>query len=490
MAKDRAINVTIWKDIYGAPLLIGGKDMWRALDTKTGERITASEAARKVGESYEARHQAYVEKRFVCPACKMEVSLRKSKSGRWYFSHVPTKNGCEYYYWSEKEEWAEELHDEFKLWLKERLSIQRIKVEAEEIMDFNKYKLIPDLYFETGGRKVAVEVVVSSPRTKEEILEKSRRYAEQDIYVLWIFYWKFKRSDGVTVTDLARASLNEQKVNKRMFRKDSLFRLIHALNRGIILFFEDEPTISGDPYSVVAMHLLWDDNSGSLLGLMPWVLNYKQPLELSFKFKDLKKVKRWPDGKVINGPFKIALVSNAYPQKHVAILGYYFEKRGYRIRLGISIGSGIAHRFYLRKGKKYWWGVIPLYWKRYGKSWKWIISVSDSWPEEKLLTRKDLYRMFYLVLDNLKRKLRDNVPSEILNQPLLAWNHKLGVGYFLGITFSEFWEHKYPKMVFIEEDLLFLKSIGALKFENIEKIENSQSKKSKQRKSLKISKKT
>lgn len=406
--------------------------MWRAFDTVLQRKVTASEAVKLVGESKEARHKAYEEKRFVCPACGMEVVLKQSRTGRWYFSHVIGKNECEYAYWSEKEEWAEEIHDKFKEWLENRLKSMGIQAEAEKVLNFEEYKLIPDIYYEVGKKKIAVEVVVNSPRTKDEIVEKSRKYAEQGIYVWWIFYWKYKRRDGITLLDIAKASLNEQRISKRLFRKGSVYRLIHALHQGRLFLFDDKSPPSRDSFSVVVAHLLWEDSDKSLIGIMPWVINYKKPFRPYLTTKQVPKVTVYPERDEIIGPFRIAY-PNETPHQHVAIIGYGFELRGFNLRLMLRLGRGVAHRYYLQMSSKnapYKWGVIHLYHRKN----KWIRAVSHSWGIYKWPTPKEIVSESNFLF---KKLITADIPSYLYNLPVLVWNPKIKHGYYPGKSLKQ-----------------------------------------------------
>nr|WP_256366225.1 competence protein CoiA family protein [Thermococcus sp. CX2] len=437
--------------------------MWRAFDTVLQRRVTASEAVELVGESAEARNKAYKEKRFVCPACGMEVSLRRSRAGRWYFSHVATKNGCEYYYWSEKEEWAEEIHDEFKQWLAEKLRYRGIDAEIEKIMTFENYKLIPDIYYEVGRKKIAIEVVVNSPRTKDDIIEKSRRYADQGIYVWWIFYWKYKRrEDGLTLLDIAKADLDKQRITKRMFRKGSVYRLIHAIHQGRIFFFDDVSPPSGDEYSIVAVHLLWEGSNNSLVGIMPWVLNYSKPFHLYLDLRDVPQVKLYPEDEIIQGPFKIALPPTT-PHQQVAVIGYSFELRlyGQVLALTLRIGKGIAHRYYLerslKKGVPYTWGVIL---QPFGNN-KWLGSIS--WPPldiSEITSTDDVVRHSRHVFWELIKSVyaRRGIPKFIYNLPVLVWNPDTKQGYYLGKSLGKVIEGGF-ELRLSEKDINYLQEV-------------------------------
>lgn len=117
---------------------------------------------------------------FFCECCNSEVILKKGLSKLHHFAH---KSNTECIYKTNESE--EHLHIKEEIY-KSLLNFNFIKnLEMEKFLG----NAISDIYFEKNNQKIAVEIQLSN-LTKEKIIERTLRYKEKDIHVIWIHSYK------------------------------------------------------------------------------------------------------------------------------------------------------------------------------------------------------------------------------------------------------------------------------------------------------------
>ena len=138
-----------------------------------GVKVYAHEVYREDGDKY------------YCPECGSELILRQGTKNVWHFSHKEDNGICV-----------------FRKYDNESLPHKLMKRTIKEIVETHNQCLVSDLehkvgskiadyYFEVNGplkniRKVVVECVQS--HTDIDVFhEKNEYYAQQGVYVIWLF---------------------------------------------------------------------------------------------------------------------------------------------------------------------------------------------------------------------------------------------------------------------------------------------------------------
>jgi competence protein CoiA len=118
---------------------------------------------------------------FYCPACGGEVILHKGALRAHHFAHKPDSS-CRH------GAGETDAHRRAKMGIFKSMSTFPNLTCALEVplLGVRADVLISSL---TSKRRYAIEVQIS-PLSMDEIIERTRRYAKQDIYVLWLFEWK------------------------------------------------------------------------------------------------------------------------------------------------------------------------------------------------------------------------------------------------------------------------------------------------------------
>lgn len=113
---------------------------------------------------------------YLCECCNSEVILKKGISKQHHFAHKIASTCI--YTTNESEE-----HIKIKLELFNSLK----KYSFIKNIEMEKYlgNSIADIYFEKNNQKIAIEIQLSN-LTKEKLIERTLRYKEKGIHVIWI----------------------------------------------------------------------------------------------------------------------------------------------------------------------------------------------------------------------------------------------------------------------------------------------------------------
>lgn len=128
------------------------------------------------GQKVVARDSQKQDGPFFCPKCQREAILRKGRVKVHHFAHKPPVV-CQY------GQGESEFHRVCKQSIFDCL-VQETDVAACEL-EKDLGKVVPDIYFESGKVKVAIEVQISS-LTMSKIIERTEEYNRLGIYVLWL----------------------------------------------------------------------------------------------------------------------------------------------------------------------------------------------------------------------------------------------------------------------------------------------------------------
>ena len=158
-----------------------------------------------------------VEKGFSCPYCSRELVLKAGTKNKAHFSHL---SDCKYtFYERESEE-----HLQTKLLFTKWLTSQDITAHVE--YQLPQIKRIADVYFESGGKKYALEIQ-KSPLSEREFRERTGGYLSLGTVPIWIFLGDVRVREHATVL----ASVMTGKNQKKLFHFD--------LTRKHVTFIED-----------------------------------------------------------------------------------------------------------------------------------------------------------------------------------------------------------------------------------------------------------
>lgn len=139
-----------------------------ALKLGSNQRLSAWEAEKNDGP-------------FCCPVCRQQVILHKGLVRVHHVAHRPDSN-CQ------QGAGETELHRRAKTEICQSLSdIPVLKCELEVPLDGVRADVL--VQSTSTKRRYAIEVQISQ-LTMPEIIERTRRYAQLDVYVLWLFEWK------------------------------------------------------------------------------------------------------------------------------------------------------------------------------------------------------------------------------------------------------------------------------------------------------------
>jgi len=215
---------------------------------------------------------------FVCPACGEPVVLHKGTIRTHHFAHK-AQAACRHGVGET------EAHRKAKMGLYEALSkYPRLRCGIEVPLQ----GLRADVWFQSSNTKrtYAIEVQISQ-LTMAEIIERTRRYAAQGIYVLWLFEWQSElRSKQYT------PSLKE--------------RWAHALNFGWVYYFWEGETVipvKFDKFLLYRAESSWYDSDGSEQGAGGYSYTSKryrkpvvgEPLAITRDFRGIER-KAWNGG--------------------------------------------------------------------------------------------------------------------------------------------------------------------------------------------------
>lgn len=163
---------------------------------------------------------------FCCPVCGHEVVLHKGMVRVHHFAHKANAN-CTH------GAGETNLHRMAKMEIYQSLSMCRgLTCQLEAPLDGVRADVLVKSV--STKRTYAIEVQISQ-LTMAEIIERTRRYARQDVYVLWLFEWKPE-----LLTKQYAPSLKE--------------RWAHALNFGWVYYWRGSDEVTPVKFG---KHMLW-----------------------------------------------------------------------------------------------------------------------------------------------------------------------------------------------------------------------------------------
>lgn len=161
-----------------------------------------------------ARFSNKNEKPFLCPECQGETILKKGRIKIPHFAHKPPFD-CKYGV-GEKE-----IHRKAKEEIFEELNKSKNVSFCE--LEYGLERVRPDIYFELNDIKIAVEIQISN-FTLNEIMNRTWKYYNQGIYVLWL-------------------PLFTEKLRQNKYSPKSWEKWLHALNFGKIFYWKEKLTV-------------------------------------------------------------------------------------------------------------------------------------------------------------------------------------------------------------------------------------------------------
>jgi len=217
---------------------------------------------------------------FVCPACSEPVVLHKGTIRTHHFAHK-AKSDCKHGVGET------EIHRRAKMGLFLALSKYPnlqcgIEVPLQGVRS--------DVWFQSISTKrtYAIEVQVSQ-LTMAEIIERTKRYASQGVYVLWLFEWK-------------------SELRLKQYSPSLKERWAHALNFGWVYYWSEGETVIPVKFDKVLLYRSessWYDSDGSEQGAGGnWYTSkrYRKPLigDLLTIARDFRGVERkaWKGGDI------------------------------------------------------------------------------------------------------------------------------------------------------------------------------------------------
>jgi len=161
-----------------------------------------------------ARYSNRIEKPFLCPECLGEVILKKGRIRIPHFAHKPPFD-CKYGV-GEKE-----IHRKAKEEIFEELNKSKIVSFCD--LEYRLDRVRPDIYFELNNIKIAIEIQISN-FTLNEIMNRTWKYFNQGVYVLWL-------------------PLFTEKLRKNKYSPKSWEKWLHALNFGKVFYWKEALTV-------------------------------------------------------------------------------------------------------------------------------------------------------------------------------------------------------------------------------------------------------
>ncbi len=162
---------------------------------------------------------------FECSVCRGETVLRKGTVKTHHFAHKPPVL-CEY------GKGESEAHRNCKQSIFEALKVAPGVTECELEKHFGR--VVSDVFFVLGDRKVAIEVQISN-LTINRIIERTEAYSDLGIYVLWM-------------------SLFDNRLNKVPYAPKLWEKWLHATYFGRVYYWLEELSVIPIHFSE---HLLW-----------------------------------------------------------------------------------------------------------------------------------------------------------------------------------------------------------------------------------------
>jgi len=237
-----------------------------------------------------ARFSSKNEKPFLCPECFGETILKKGRIKIPHFAHKPPFD-CKYGV-GEKE-----IHRKAKEEIYEEICKSKMVSFCE--LEYELKISRPDIYFEFDNIKIAIEIQVSN-FTLDEIMNRTWKYYDQGIYVLWL-------------------PLFNEKLRKNKYSPKSWEKWLHALNYGKIFYWKEKLTVvpvKFNPFKLYVEESSWyeDGEERTAGGYHRFSKRYRTPSILPGidLLKDFQAVNReqWDTDNILIPKSKIYLAKN------------------------------------------------------------------------------------------------------------------------------------------------------------------------------------
>jgi len=208
--------------------------MYTALVKSSNIKVNADEANRHLNE-------------FLCEKCKSSVILKKGLVRSAHFSHT-SGSACDY-------AGESELHVRIKKNIYYKLkSFLKGKIKS---IDIEKHlgDVRPDIYIEGNKNNVAIEIQASG-LTPQEIIYRTKKYHDKNIYLLWVLPFKEERFYNINNRGqkvLQPVKLREyERIIMYMYYKTVVYWDIDNYNSDdfIVVGFEDAYSDSSEFYDV------------------------------------------------------------------------------------------------------------------------------------------------------------------------------------------------------------------------------------------------
>lgn len=149
--------------------------------------------------------------KWICPGCDSEVIYHRNVSGL-RTQHFVHKTKCPY-----ETEPESEIHINLKRWCYENINADKKYVPDSQFIGDQK----PDVLLEINKNKVAIECQCSKI-SLSNLIERTRKYTEKGIYVLWIFSGEYINPLNIMVIEdyhIKKVSVTEKWLSKIFFRR-------------------------------------------------------------------------------------------------------------------------------------------------------------------------------------------------------------------------------------------------------------------------------